>query len=181
MLPTAAVRDITSVLLRRFILRHGATQELLVDCGHVFLSEVVADILQESQVVHCMTKAYHSPTDGLTKCFNSTLGGMLSMYVASDHINWDAILPFVSCMYNTATQSTTGFSPYFPLYSWHPWHTIDTILPYWPNASEYAPVSDRVRHAKECHELARAFTSSDREPQKSTRGNTTRGHTHLPS
>lgn len=172
-LPAATARDVASFLLRRFILRHGPPQELLSDRGRVFLSEVVEAILQECHVVHRTTTAYHPQTNGLTERFNRTLGDMLSMYVASDHTNWDAILPFVTYAYNTATQSTTGFSPYFLLYGRHPSHTIDTILPYRPDASECVPISATVRHAEECRDLARAFTSEDQERQRSTRGETT--------
>ena len=85
------------------------------------------------------------------------------MYVAADHTNWDAILPFVTYAYNTAPQSTTGFSPFFLLYGRHPSHTIDTILPYKPDPSDCAPISDTARLAEECRELAKTFTTEEQE------------------
>lgn len=92
-MPAATARDVASFLLQRFILRHGAPRELLSDRGRVFLSDVVAALLQECRVVHRTTTAYHPQTNGLTERFNRTLGDMLAMYVAADHDDWDLVLP----------------------------------------------------------------------------------------
>lgn len=92
---------------------------------------------------------------------------MLSMYVASDHSNWDQVLPFVTYAYNTAVQATTGFSPYFLLYGREPSNTVDTILPYKPYESESTTLSEAARHAEECRQLARSFSTEDQWQQQS--------------
>ncbi|XP_037518202.1 uncharacterized protein LOC119394979 [Rhipicephalus sanguineus] len=109
---------------------------------------------------------YHPQTNGVTERLNRTLGDMLTMYIDSDHSNWDAILPFVTYAYNTATQSTTGFSPFFLLYGREPCSTLDTILPYNPDASEFSPVSEMAEYAEECRQLARPFTADTQARQK---------------
>lgn len=165
-LPAATARDVASFLLRHFILRHGAPRELLSDRGKVFLSEVIEALLTACRTVHRTTTAYHPQCNGLTERFNRTLGDMLAMYVASDHSDWDVLLPFVTYAYNTATQSTTGFSPFFLLYGREPSCPIDTILPYHADASETRPISDVVKHAEECRQLARSFTTEEQARQK---------------
>lgn len=50
---------------------------------------------------------------------------MISFYIRPDHTNWDTILPFVSFAYNTALQSTSGFSPFFLVYGRHPPSVLD--------------------------------------------------------
>uniref|UniRef100_A0A6G5A9U4 Putative tick transposon n=1 Tax=Rhipicephalus microplus TaxID=6941 RepID=A0A6G5A9U4_RHIMP len=97
----------------------------------------------------------------MTERFNRTLGSMLSMYVASDHSNWDQVLPFVTYAYNTVVQATTGFSPYFLLYGREPSNAVDTILPYKPYESESTTLSEAARHAEECRQLARSFSTED--------------------
>lgn len=92
---------------------------------------------------------------------------MLSHYVASDHSNWDQVLPFVTYAYNTAAQATTGFSPYFLLYGREPCNTLDTILQYKPDESETTPLSEAARHAEECRQLARSFSTEDQWQQQS--------------
>uniref|UniRef100_A0A224Z9V6 Tick transposon n=1 Tax=Rhipicephalus zambeziensis TaxID=60191 RepID=A0A224Z9V6_9ACAR len=165
-LPSATARDVASFVLHHFILRHGAPRELLSDRGPAFTSEVVEAMLSECNIIHRTTTAYHPQTNGLTERFNRTLGDMLSMYVASDHGNWDHVLPYVTFAYNTAIQATTGFSPFFLLYGREPSHNIDTILPYRPDASECQPISDVARQAEECRQLARTFTSQQQQRQK---------------
>uniref|UniRef100_A0A6G5AC59 RNA-directed DNA polymerase n=1 Tax=Rhipicephalus microplus TaxID=6941 RepID=A0A6G5AC59_RHIMP len=127
-LPAATAHEVALFILRSFILRHGAPRELLSDRGRVFLSEVIQAILAECNIIHRKSTAYHPQTNGLTERFNRTLGDMLRMYTSSDHTNWDAVLPFVTFAYNTATQATTGFPPFFLLYGREPSHPLDTIL-----------------------------------------------------
>lgn len=179
-LPSATARDVASFVLHRFVLRHGAPRELLSDRGRAFLSEVVESLLSECHIIHRTSTAYHPQTNGLTERFNRTLGDMLSMYVASDHGNWDRILPFITFAYNTAIQATTGFSPFFLLYGREPTHTIDTLLPYRPDASECLPVSDVARQAEECRQLARSFTAEQQQRQKENRLDTHPSTTYAP-
>lgn len=81
----------------------------------------------------------------------------------------DTLLPFVTYAYNTATQTTTGFSPYFLLYGREASCPLDTILPYRPDATKYTPVSQLCTHAEECRQLVRNLTSEDQFHQKHRR------------
>ncbi|XP_077513335.1 GATOR complex protein mio isoform X2 [Amblyomma americanum] len=168
-LPSATAYDIASFILHRIILRHGAPKKLLSDRGSAFLSEVVEALLQERNVVHRTSSTYHPQTNGMVERFNRTLGDMLAMHVASGHCNWDRVLPFVTYTYNSAAQATTGFSPYFLLYGREPSCTMDTILPYRPDAPEFTTLSQAATYAEDCRQLARSFTSHAQQQQKSTR------------
>uniref|UniRef100_A0A131Z2I3 RNA-directed DNA polymerase n=1 Tax=Rhipicephalus appendiculatus TaxID=34631 RepID=A0A131Z2I3_RHIAP len=168
-LPSATARDVASFVLHHFILRHGTPPELLSDRVRAFLSEVVEVMLSECNIIRQTTTTYHPQTNGLTERFNCTLGDMLSMYVASDHGNWDRVLPYVTFAYNTTIRATTGFSPFFLLYGRQPSHTIDTLLPYRPDTSECQPISDVARQAEECRQLTRTFTSQEHQRKKENR------------
>lgn len=174
-LPAATAREVGFFILRNFVLRHGAPRELLSDRGRVFLSEGVEALLTECRIIHRKSTAYHPQTNGLTERFNRTLGDMLRMYISSDHSNWDTVLPFVTFAYNTATQATTGFSPFFLVYGREPSCPLDTILPYQPDAAEYTPLSEVAKYAEDCRQLARSLTSETQERQK-----TRHDHTHQP-
>lgn len=165
-LPEATSREVGLFILHNLILRHGAPRELLSDRGRTFLSEAVQALLRECNVVHRTTSAYHPQTNGMTERFNRSLGDMLSMYVSADHTNWDRILPFVTYAYNSATQSTTGFSPFFLLYGREPSSFMDTILLYHPDASESTTLSEVATYAEECRQLARSLTAQDQAYQK---------------
>lgn len=165
-LPASTAREVGAFILHSLVLRHGAPRELLSDRGRVFLSQAIEALLAECKIVHRTTSAYHPQTNGLAERFNRTLGDMIAKYVAPDHSNWDSVLPFVTFAYNTAVQTTTGFSPFFLLYGREPSCTMDTILPYSPDPSECHLLSDATRHAEECRLLARSFTSNDQAQQK---------------
>lgn len=165
-LPSSTAKDVATFVLHNIVLRHGAPRELLSDRGRVFLSDVITALLRECHVVHRTTSAYHPQTNGMTERFNRTLGDMLSMYISSDHSNWDRVLPFITFAYNTAIQSTTGFSPFFLLYGREPSCTMDTILSYKPDSSESTTLSQAATYAEECRQLARSFTTQDQGRQK---------------
>lgn len=168
-LQSATARDVASFILHRLVLRHGAPKELISDRGRAFLSDTVEALLKQCQIIHRSTTAYHPQTNGMTERFNRTLSDMLAMYVDSAHSNWDQVLPFVTYAYNTATQTTTGFSPFFLLYGREPTSTMDTILPYHPDASETTLLSEAHTFAEECRQLARSFTTENQAQQKHNR------------
>lgn len=154
----ATAEAIAPFILNNVILRHGAPRVLISDRGKSFLSRTVEAILQASKVNHRLTSPYHPQTNGLTERFNHTLADMLSMYISETHSNWDTVLPFITFAYNTAVQSTTGFSPFYLLHGREPSTTLDTILPYPPHLSGEETLSQASYRTEACRQLARTRT-----------------------
>lgn len=73
-------------------------------------------ILRALDTNHRTTTAYHPQANGQVERLNHTLADMLSMYVSSDHTDWDETLPFVTFAYNTSRQESTGRTPFFLLH-----------------------------------------------------------------
>lgn len=165
-LPSASARDVALFILNNLILRHGTPKELLSDRGRVFLCDALEALLKECRIIHRTATSYHPQTNGLTERFNRTLSDMLAMYVNDAHSNWDHVLPFVTYAYNTAIQTTTGFSPFFLLYGREPTCTMDALFPYRPDVSESTPLSDAAQYAEECRQLARSLTKENQWQQK---------------
>lgn len=95
-LQTATAQDTASFLLHHFLLRHGAPRELVRDRGHAFVSKVLSTLLTACRNVHRTTTAYDPQTNRITEGFSRTLADVLSVYIASDHTNWDLVLPYVT-------------------------------------------------------------------------------------
>lgn len=127
-IPGGTAEAATTFVLNN-ILRHGAPRTLISDRGRPFLANTANALLRASNVIHRTTTPYHPKTNGPTERFNHTLANMISMYISQDYRNWDTILPFITFAYNTASQSTTGFSPLTLLYGHEASCTLDTILP----------------------------------------------------
>lgn len=116
--------------------------------------------------MHKTTSSYHQQTNGLNERFHRTLSDMLSMYIRSDHTNWDTILPFVTFAYNTAIQSTTGYSPFFLVFGRQPSLTLDTtFLLASPSASSSLP-EQFVFRVDHCRRQARLRTQACQQDRK---------------
>lgn len=163
--PTATAQEVATFFLHNILLRHGAPQVIISDRGTPFIAKLLDDLLRLANTTHRLTSAYHPQTNGLTERLNRTLSEMMSMYVAENHTNWDAIVPYVTFAYNTARQSTTGFSPYYLLFAREPLTTLDTILPsvYEPHTSYPSEV---ICRAEDARQLARFQTLRSQQQQQ---------------
>lgn len=104
--------DVTHFFLHNILLRHGAPRILLGDRGaRASCRRSFPTYFNASGTFRIMASSYHTQTNGLTERFHRTLSDMLSMYVQPDHRNWDTLLTFVTCAFNTAVQNTTGYYP----------------------------------------------------------------------
>lgn len=158
--------EVADFILQNVILRHGAPRVLLSDRGRVFLSSLVEELLRASNTVHKKTSSYHPQTNGLTERFHRTLADMLSMYISPDHRNWDIILPFVTFAYNTATQKTTGFSPFFLVFGRCPSSTFEPTFFYAPVAFDAPSHEQYVSRLTHCRQLARSRTEAQQQERK---------------
>jgi transposase InsO family protein len=67
-----------------------------------------------------MSTAFHPQTDGQSERTIQTLKGMLYGLVNHRQDNWDLYLPAAEFTYNNVVYSSTGVSPFFLNYGFHP-------------------------------------------------------------
>ena len=115
-LPNGTAEEAAQFFVRNIVLRHGAPHTVITDRGKCFIAEFTQRVLNLLDVTHYRTTSYHPQTNGLCERLNHTLADMMSMYVNSDHKNWDSILPYITFAYNTSRQESTGKTPFFLLY-----------------------------------------------------------------
>lgn len=165
-IPSSTADGVAAFLLRSVVLRHGPPQVIISDRGRQFIADAVEELLRlcTSQFRH--STPYHPQTNGLVERTNQTFTNMLSMYVASNHKNWDEILPFITYAYNTAKHETTDFTPFYLLYARSPRSSLDTILPFKLHTDE--SVAETLCRAEEARQIARLRTlaSQDRSKQR---------------
>lgn len=133
-------------IVENIIMRHGAPLKILSDRGTQFKSRFVKTICEMVGTKQVFTTAYHPQTNGLTERFNRTLAIMLSMNTNKLQSDWDLCIPGAVMAYNTAKQSSTGFSPFQLVYG------KDPVLP--PDSNE--STSDwnaRLRYLHKSSEL----------------------------
>ncbi|UYV80861.1 K02A2.6-like [Cordylochernes scorpioides] len=132
------VKEASTFLIKHIILHHGAPRFLISDRGSQFTSNLMKEVMKMCKVKHCFTTSYHPQANGLTERLNRTLINTISMYVNTDQKNWDEILPFITQVYNTTIQETTGYSPFFLLFGREPMSLFDDEnIPMDSNMNDY--------------------------------------------
>lgn len=88
------------------------------------------------------------------------------MYINADHTNWDTILPFVTFAYNTATQRTTGYSPFFLVYGRQPTSPLDISFFDVPVNSSSSSREHLISRLADCRRRAHLNTQASQQERK---------------
>ena len=92
--------------------RVGIPQELLKDNGTNFISKVVKQFCQITEVHQLRTSPYHPEVDGMVERFNSTIKRLLGKLTQNTKVEWDKCLLFVLWAYRGTMHATIDFYPY---------------------------------------------------------------------
>ncbi|GIL99882.1 hypothetical protein Vretimale_4927 [Volvox reticuliferus] len=103
-----------------------------------------------------LSTAYHPQSDGQTERTNCTLGNMLRNFAGCTLLVWDTYLTAAEFAINNTVNRSTGQSPFFLTYGFHP------ALPVWRELEVYVPAAktfaksflSQVADAKSCLEAA---------------------------
>ena len=71
-------QTVAKLFVEGIVCRHGAPQELLLDRGPNFLSELFLEVCRLLEVKKVNTSVYHPQTNGLVERFNATLTDMIA-------------------------------------------------------------------------------------------------------
>jgi hypothetical protein len=72
--------------------------------------------------------AFHPCTDGLSERTNQTVEQMLRGFVNARQDNWVKLLPVVEFAYNDRLHASTGTTPFYLQYGFHPFAPVDIAL-----------------------------------------------------
>ena len=93
------------------------------------------------------TTAFHPQLDGQTERVNQVLEQLLRMFTTKRQDDWSDLLPIAEFAYNNSLHSSTGFSPFYATYGYHP--TLSFMN---PTTSTVPAAEDRIRHLQQVHE-----------------------------
>ena len=103
---------VASKLVEEWISRYGWVQTLHSNEGRDFESDTFQSLMKILGIQKTRTTPYHPQSDGLVERLNRTLKNMLSKLVNESQDDWDSLIPQTLMAYRTATQSSTGITPY---------------------------------------------------------------------
>jgi len=111
----------TAELFVKHIFRlHGLPAAFTSDRDSKFTSTFWTSVMDHFEVSMKMSSSYHPQTDGQTERVNRILEQTLRHYVDHEQTNWDKYLPLAEFAYNNASHSSTGYSPFYLNYGFHP-------------------------------------------------------------
>lgn len=112
--------DLISIFAREYWRLHGIPLDIISDRDSRFTSRVWKDFLKLVGIKSRMSTAFHPPTDGQTEIINQLLEMYLRAFVNYEMANWVDLLPMAEFAYNNARSSSTGMSPFYANYGYHP-------------------------------------------------------------
>jgi RNase H-like domain found in reverse transcriptase/Reverse transcriptase (RNA-dependent DNA polymerase)/Integrase zinc binding domain/Chromo (CHRromatin Organisation MOdifier) domain/Zinc knuckle len=152
-IPTAKDLDapgLADVVFERVFMRFGLPRDIISDRGSLFTSSFWKTLMQRACTTLRYSTAYHPQTDGQTERLNQVLEQYLRCYINYHMDDWPQWLPMAEFAYNNAPQASTGRSPFYALYGFHPkfdWSAIEDI-----EKGDSAAGFDRIKHLESMRE-----------------------------
>jgi hypothetical protein len=149
---TLLADELADAFLRRIWCLHGIPSTIVSDRGTQFISTFWRALSSRLGTELRPSSAYHPATNGQTERINQELERYLRTYVNWGQDDWAKWLPFAEFAGNNATSETTGVSPFFANYGFHPRMGIEPQKPPPPGISDH----ERKEYFK-ANELADRF------------------------
>ena len=113
-------RDMVYVLQRTVVANHGLPRVVISDRDRLFTAKFWKSLWQDLEAEHRLSTAFHPQTDGQTERTNQTLEQYLRAYVNYKQDDWVRLLPIAQHALNNARNDTTGETPFYANYGYHP-------------------------------------------------------------
>jgi len=112
-MPDATAQTVAHFIVD-FMLTYGISDQIITDQGTNFQSELLQHVYDLLDTYKTRTTPYHPEADGNSEVFIRTLKQMIACYIEQpeNQQDWDRKLKFLTFAYNSATHTTTGFSPF---------------------------------------------------------------------
>ncbi|KAJ1116398.1 hypothetical protein NDU88_004612 [Pleurodeles waltl] len=140
-LPTSS--ELATILLNRVVRYHGLPKVILSDRVSQFAYNFWKTWCKTLQVTSTLSTSHHPQTDGQTERLNQTLKQYLRAYAEKTLNSWTSMLWLAELAYNNSFHTSTGVTPFFGLFGYHP----DTLPITIPQESSLTPaVSEIIQH-----------------------------------
>jgi len=117
--------EITQLILDGIVRLHGLPEEIVSDRGPQFASKFWHRLFELLGVDIRLFSTFHLETDGQTERTNQTLEQYLHCTVNYQQDDWLDLLSQAEFAYNNTTHASTGISPFFANYGFHPRFSLE--------------------------------------------------------
>jgi hypothetical protein len=119
-LDTCDAEDAARLFVKHVWKLHGLPTTIVSDRGPQWVSLFWKHLLRRLDTKALLSTAYHPETDGQTERTNATLEQYLRAYVSYLQDDWVDWLPLAEFSANQHVSESTGLSPFFANYGFHP-------------------------------------------------------------
>ena len=106
--------------LQNIFKHHGLPNNIISDRGTQFTSKFTRRLLELCDIKSNKSTAYHPQSDGQTERVNQVLEQYLRIFCDYQQDDWYQLLPLAEFVYNNAQNASTGVSPFYANYGYHP-------------------------------------------------------------
>ncbi|GLC38245.1 hypothetical protein PLESTM_000703600 [Pleodorina starrii] len=146
---SATARDIALLSIANIYRLHGLPTTIVSDRDPRFTADIWRTFWEHLGTSLNLSSAYHPQTDGQTERTHRTIEQILRAYVQPLQDNWAAYLPVAEAAYNNTPHASTGTTPFFANYGFHPTTpaTLNTPNP----KPAHSDAADLHRHLRDIH------------------------------
>jgi transposase InsO family protein len=119
-LKSITAEHLADIFLERIVLQFGIPEGIVSDRGAVFTSAFWSQLCYCLRIKRRLSTAFHPQTDGQTERQNQSLEHYFRCYCNHLQDDWVTKAPRAEFAYNNSVHSTTGMSPFFAMYGFHP-------------------------------------------------------------
>ncbi|RAL60401.1 hypothetical protein DID88_000176 [Monilinia fructigena] len=131
---------------------HGTPDNIVSDRGSQFVSEFWKHLSERLSITLKRSSSFHPESDGQTERINAMVEQYLRAFMNFHQDDWYDWLPLAEFALNNTTSETTGISPFFANYGFHPRLGVEPSSPAPPNLSH-----QRKREFLKANEIADRF------------------------
>jgi hypothetical protein len=127
-LPTQKTLDaagLANLFYKRIICSFGTPWSIVSDRAGLFTSQFWSSLCFYMKARRQLSTAFHPQTDGQTERQNQTLEHYLRCYVGHRQDDWVEWLEQAEFTYNNSKHASTGMTPFYAMYGYHPEFTWD--------------------------------------------------------
>jgi len=108
---------------------HGLPNAITSDRGPQFTLDWWRLLCSTLRIMRRLSTAFHPQTDGQTENTNQAIEAFLRHYINFAQDDWASQLPIYEFTLNNSTSASTGFTPFFANYGFHPRLSFDFDAP----------------------------------------------------
>jgi transposase InsO family protein len=163
-------------LYENFFLHYSFPEKLHSDQGRNFESKVIRKLCKMLGIQKTRTTPYHPMGNGSAERFNKTLIRMLSTLDEDKKSDWKShVSPLVQA-YNATRNDSTGYTPHYLMFGWHPRLPIDVFFGMDPNCRD----GDHHTYVSKLkNRMSSAFATASAEAKRIAEKNKSRYDEHV--